>query len=347
MRALVMKDFDQMGVESVPDPVPGRGEVLLNIVATGICGSDIHGFTGHNGRRFPGQIMGHEAVGVVAAIGEGVESPSIRVGQTATFIPLVLSEEDSHTYSGFEQRCPDRVILGVTPGNDGSFAEKMVVPASNVVMLPETMPIAHGALIEPLAVSLHACRRVDIRKDDTVLVIGGGPIGQSLVLSVLHEGVDQVYLSEPDAGRRELCRQLGAIVFDPADGPLAEQLQSRDGQLIDKVIDAVGTTQTMKSALTTTKLGGTVCLVGMGDPDIEASAYRISTDERAIVGSFCYSHDHFREAAAWVGDGDERFAALISEEVPLEEGHDAFSRLARGVSVPGKILVRMDQTIQH
>lgn len=343
MRALVLKEFGNMIVESVPDPVAGPGEVVLDVVATGICGSDIHGYTGKTGRRKPGQIMGHESVGRIKSLGEGVDPASHEIGSAVTFNPVVVSAESRRVFHGREQHAPDALVIGVAVARNAAFAEQVVVPAGNLVVLPQEVPIVHGALVEPLAVALNASRRVGIRSGDVVLVLGGGPIGQCVALAVLHEAAARVYVSEPNAERRALCETLGAIVIDPNAGDVTQEIMRLEGRLVDVAIDAVGISASLDAALNSTTFGGRVCLVGMGAPSVDVDAYRVSTEERSIIGSFAYTFETFHDAATWVSSGDPVFGSLISFEVALADGPAAFRRLAELADVPGKVLVRLDK----
>jgi threonine dehydrogenase-like Zn-dependent dehydrogenase len=339
MKALRLEEFGTMAVVDIPEPEAGAEEVVLAIIATGICGSDIHGFTGVNGRRQPGQIMGHESVGRIVARGAGVDAVSFPIGAVATFNPLVVPTASLSDYAGREQHAPDRRVIGVDPTRPAAFAERLVVPATNVVLLPDTVPAEWGALVEPLAVAVHAVDRVAVSDGEAVLVLGGGPIGQSVALAAMRVGA-RVVVSEPDADRRALCASLGATTIDPAAGPVADQVVTVFGGPADAALDAVGVSATVSDALESTRRGGRVGLVGMGSPRIELDAYALSTAERTIVGSFTYSSDAFRTAADWVATGDAVFAHLISEVVPLAEGPEAFRRLAAGGAAAGKILVR-------
>lgn len=343
MRALQLVEFGQMAATELPAPVPGPDEVVLQVIATGICGSDIHGFTGENGRRVPGQVMGHESVTRVFAIGDGVDPDSFPIGRIATFNPVLLASDRMELFVGREQHDVQRRIVGVDPTIVAAFAEFVSIPQRNVVLLPDTMPVSYGALIEPLAVALNAVRRVKVASGDSVLIVGGGPIGQSTVLAAFHEGASAVYVSEPDDARRELCASLGATPIDPRVSAVSEQLAALHGGPVDIAIDAVGVTSTLADALTSTVYGGRVCLVGMGQPELTLPAYRVSTEERSLVGAFTYSFAVFREAAAWVGAGDPVFGTLISSEVSMDEAQGAFERLAHHRDVPGKILVRLSE----
>jgi threonine dehydrogenase-like Zn-dependent dehydrogenase len=341
MRALVLKEFGRFEVEERPIIDPAAGEVQLAIIATGICGSDIHGFTGRNGRRVPGQIMGHETVGRIVALGEGVDDPGLRVGSIATFNPVVLPEDELAEYAGREQHSPNKKVIGVAPEIVAAFAQVISVPSRNVVPLPDSMPESYGALIEPIAVAVHAVRRAGVKAGDTVLVVGGGPIGQSAVLAALREGAGRVLVSEPDPARRHLCAKLGATVVEPGEAPLAERVRELLGRLADVALDAVGLSATVSDALNSTAFGGTVCLVGMGSSELTLDAFRISTEERTVVGSFSYSAGEFQAAADWVATAPPVLAELITKEVSLDEAQDAFAGLARMDGTPGKILVRL------
>jgi threonine dehydrogenase-like Zn-dependent dehydrogenase len=336
MRALVLEDFHRLVVAQIPEPSPAPDEVLIDVVATAICGSDFHGYTGENGRRIPGQIMGHESVGRVAHDPGGTFEP----GTVVTFNPMISCGHCAACEAGQQQHCAQRRVIGVDPTIVAAFAERIVVPAANVVPLSADIPVLFGALIEPLAVALHAVRRGAVGPEDSVLVMGGGPIGQSVILAARRAGAAQVVVSEPDPARRALCERLGALALDPAAGDVREQLIARTGALATVAIDAVGISPTIASALAATRFGATVVLVGMGSPSVEVPAFAVSTEERVLVGSFCYSNDHFREAATWMDEGDAIFAELITREVGIDGADAAFAGLAAGDGTAGKVLVR-------
>ena len=188
----------------------------------------------------------------------------------------------------------------------------------------------------------HAVRQVAVDDSSTVLILGGGPIGQSAILAARMEGATNIVVSEIEAERRALCERLGAKVINPATAPVHEQVRNVFGDLASVAIDAVGIEQTVGAALESVQLGGSVCLVGMGAPTLALNAFRISTDERSLVGSFTYSARDFRDAADWVSGGPVELDILISRQVRLEDGPQAFADLARGDGTAGKVLVRMD-----
>lgn len=342
MKALRLEAIGRLAVVDLPDPEPAAGEVRLAIIATGICGSDIHGFTGENGRRHPGQVMGHESVARIDALGDGVDE--LTVGDIATFNPVVVPASEADAFQGREQMAPGKHVIGVAREVVSSFAQRIVVPARNVVPLPASMPLELGALIEPLAVSVHAVRRSGAKPGDRVVVAGGGPIGQSVVLALQMAGVEHIVVTELSASRRALIAELGATALDAAGDDIVASIRAGLGGEADVAIDAVGIEQTLRTSLQATRIGGTVCLVGMGAPKLALDAFLVSTEERTIVGSFTYSAQDFRDAAAWIGQAPAQAAALITKTVPLSEGHAAFAELAAHADIPGKVLIRMDET---
>jgi threonine dehydrogenase-like Zn-dependent dehydrogenase len=339
MRALVLADFWKLTVEDVPEPEPGPGDVLIEIVATGICGSDLHGYTGENGRRVRGQVMGHETVGRVLAV-DPAAGTDLAVGDAVAVNPVLWCGECRQCGTGREQSCPDKRIIGVAPELTSAFAERMTVPARNAVKLPAGMPVEHGALVEPLAVGHHALVRGDCRAGEAVLVLGGGPIGQACVLAARRQGADRVAVSEPAPHRRELNARLGAAVVDPSvpDDFAAAVHAALDGEPT-LVVDAVGSPQTLAAAFACAPIGTTVVLVGMGAPTLDVAAYEISTKERSVVGSFCYSAAEFRDTAQWAATVPDRLAALIEGRTDLDGGPASFEALARGTDPASKVLV--------
>jgi threonine dehydrogenase-like Zn-dependent dehydrogenase len=337
MLALVMQAPWVLKVEEVSTPEPGPDDVLVQITATGICGSDFHGFSGENGRRKPGQVMGHETVGHVAKVGRNVSD--LAEGTCVTVNPVLSCDDCDVCRAGNEQSCPSRKVIGVAPELTSAFADYLLVRRSNVIALAEGVEPELGALVEPLAVGYHAASRGGCSSEDTVLVIGGGPIGQAAFLAARRLGATRVAVSDLNPTRRALCAELGAAVIDPSAKPLEESIVDALGAKATLVIDAVGATTTLADAMRASAFGARVVLVGMAGPSVELAAYAISTEERTLIGSFCYSRKHFDETAAWVGTTDAPLHKLIDGRVGFDGAQASFTELARGQSQASKILV--------
>lgn len=344
MRALRLEEFGRLEIVEMDDPVAESDDVVVRVIATGICGSDIHGYTGENGRRVPGQVMGHETVGVIDSVGPAVTRTDLAVGMLVTVNPVILPLDDVVAFAGREQHDPLKRVLGVAPELVSAFAEKFLIPARNVVVLPEGMPVLYGALIEPLAVAVNAVRRADASPRDSVLVLGGGPIGQSIVLALQMAGVVDILVTEVMAPRQELLRQLGATVIDPTVDDVAATVLAHSGRPADVALDAVGVSSTLDDALSATKLGGTVCLVGMGARLLQVDVFKVSTAERSVIGSFTYANHDFETAAAWLATAPESAELLVSRSVRMESADTAFRLLAEGDGTAGKVMVVFDES---
>lgn len=325
MRALVLRDFGKICVEERPRPTPLDGDVLVRMIATGICGSDVHGYTGENGRRQPGQIMGHETVGVVAELGGKVEDRSL-LGALVTVNPQLPAGPDGAVR-----------VLGVNPEISSAFAEYFTVPVESVVPLPPTMRVEHGALVEPLAVGFHAARRGAVQPDDRVLVLGAGPIGIACVLGARRLGASEITVTEPIESRRVQAQRLGVDVLNPSTTDI-EEFSKRHGAF-DVAIDAVGNSATISTALSAVRESGAVVLVGMAAPELQLSAYRVSVAERTLVGSFCYTREEFRETAQWAATEPDLLEGLIDARITFDEADAAFAALASNESPFSKVLV--------
>jgi len=337
MQAIVLRQFGEMVVEERPDPLPRSGEVRLKVGATGICGSDLHGYTGENGRRFPGQVMGHETYGIVDRSG-GSDNTDVPVGTTVVVNPVVACGDCPRCAQGREQHCASKKIIGVDREWPGSFAEYLIVPVRNAIPVAASLPAGFGALVEPLAVGHHAVARARVVDSDRLLVVGGGPIGQSVVLAARRAGVSQIVVSEPDDTRRDLLTRLGIDSIDPKDGDIVAQVEALFGQAT-VAIDAVGVTATVRDALRVTTIGARVVLVGMGAIEIDLTAFAISIGERELIGSFTYSAAEFRDVARWVSEQPADLATLLEPAVTIAQAPEAFRAMAAGDIPAGKILV--------
>lgn len=331
MRALVFRGPWDLAVEDRPEPSPGPADTLLEILATGICGSDLHGYTGDTGRRHPGQVMGHETVARVLDDRTGTHA----AGAVVTVNPVLGCLHCPACAAGSPQRCPDRRVIGVQAELSAAFAERMVAPSRNVVPLPDGTPTDLGALVEPLAVGFHAVQRGGLTPADELLVIGGGPIGQAVALAARRLGATDVVVAELDGHRRDLLGRLGFAAVHP------DALGDRRPTL---VVDAVGSGRTLTTALELSAPGARIVLVGMAAPTVELPAYAVSTGERSIVGTFSYDDRAFTETAAWVGAYADSLGPLIEAHVDLDEAPSTFRALARGELTASKVLVHPQET---
>jgi threonine dehydrogenase-like Zn-dependent dehydrogenase len=271
-------------------------------------------------------IMGHEASGWVEAVGSEVSG--LAVGDTVTFNPALPCDGSCGHES--ENRCARLRVVGVTPDIQGAFADAIVVPAGRVVPLGN-LSLEWGAGVEPMAVALQASRRAGVSAGVSVLVIGGGMIGQCVAQAARLDGAVEITVSDPMMERQDLARMNGFRSIGPED---VENLSP-----FDIAFDAVGISATTTAAIRAVPKGATVCLVGLGASEVTVPLFDIVVSERTIVGTFCYPDQVFRDAVRHLTDGRLNLETLIGRQEPLEDTGAAFDALASGARRDAKIMI--------
>jgi 2-desacetyl-2-hydroxyethyl bacteriochlorophyllide A dehydrogenase len=275
-------------------------------------------------------VMGHEMAGMIESVGERAEV-LVAPGAPVTVNPVLSCGACDFCAVGKDNLCRARRVIGVTPGVDGAYADAIVVPRRNVVALDPAIPLEWGALVEPLSVGYHAVRQSDCHAGDPIVVIGGGTIGVACVLAATRIGAGPAMLSEPVAHRRRAATAFGALVVDPEAESLADRLSETTGRnSVRFVFDAVGTTSSLGSALSVCSPDGVIVLIGMNHPEVQLPLYDVTIPERRLIGTFCYTAEHFRETAAWVNTGPTILGGLIEARIGFPEIVERFDALASG-----------------
>jgi L-iditol 2-dehydrogenase len=328
MKAMVLTAYRKLEIRDVPRPEPGAGEVLVSVVACGICGSDVHGYDGTSGRRIPPLVMGHEAAGVVASVGSEVRG--LRPGDRVTFDSTIHCGDCAFCRAGQINLCDRRQVLGVSAGEyrrDGAFAEAVAVPERIVCRVPDAVPLEHAALVEPLSVAVHAARRARIAAGDSALVVGCGMIGLLTLQAARAMGCGMLVAVDFDRGRLAQAARLGAdVTLDAAEDTAARVAELSGGRGVDVAFEAVGAAAPIGTAVGALRKGGTLVLIGNVTPRVELDLQAIVTRELSVFGS-CASCGEYQEALALLAKGAVKLDGLISAVAPLEEGPSWFERL--------------------
>lgn len=329
MKALVLSEYKQLDVLDMDKPEPAKDELLIRIQACGICGSDVHGYDGSTGRRLPPVVMGHEAAGIVEAIGSEVSG--FRPGDRVTFDSTVSCGKCFFCLRGQVNLCDQREVIGVsTPAfrRMGAFAEYVTVPARIAYHLPDNLPFAHASMIEAVSVAVHAVSLTPIALDDTVVVVGAGMIGLLTLQAAMLAGAGRVFVLDVDDTRLELARNLGATqTFNSRNSKtISNLLQLTSGRGADAALECVGTSVTVGLALESVRKGGTVTLVGNIAPTIDLGLQSVVTRQIRLQGS-CASSGEYPACISLMSRGAIQVEPLISAVAPLEDGAAWFQRL--------------------
>jgi len=328
MKALLLTQYKQLELAELPDPAPGPGEVLIRVAACGICGSDVHGYDGSSGRRIPPIVMGHEAAGIVAVLGKGVTE--FAAGDRVTFDSTVFCGSCAHCRRGEVNLCDNRQVLGVSCSDyrrAGAFAEFVAVPSRIVYRLAGNLSFAEAAMLEAIAVAVHAVSLAQISAGSSALVVGAGMIGLLSAQVLRAAGCSRVFVTDIDASRLKLAQTLGATAVLSAETDVAPQiLQLTRGAGVDLAVEAVGATETVTASIESVRKGGTVILVGNISPQITIPLQKIVTRQIRLQGS-CASAGEYPRAMELLASGAVRVKPLITAIAPLAEGPQWFARL--------------------
>jgi L-iditol 2-dehydrogenase len=328
MKALLLSQYKQLELTEIPVPEPGPDEVLVRVAACGICGSDVHGYDGSSGRRIPPLVMGHEAAGTIAAMGRNVKD--LKQGERVTFDSTVSCGDCANCLRGENNLCDRREVLGVSCGDyrrAGAFAEYVLVPARIVYHLPDNLPFAEAAMLEAVAVALHGVSLAAVQKGNTALVVGSGTIGLLLQQALRAAGCSHIFVTDVDDTRLKLSKELGVTETFRAGPDFQNQLLERTaGNGVDVVMEAVGITDTIATAIDAVRKGGTVVLVGNITPQVTIHLQKVVSRQIRLQGS-CASAGEYPRAIELMSSGAIRVRPLISAIAPLEEGPRWFDRL--------------------
>lgn len=317
MTTLVCQQPKEMLYQQHPKPQPGTGEALLKIVTAGICGTDIHAWAGNQPFFSYPRVLGHELCGEVVSLGAGAHR--FRLGQKVSVIPYLSCGSCAACESGKTNCCEKISVIGVH--QDGGFCDFLSVPESNLLDVSGVDSEA-AALIEPFAISAHAVRRAAVQIDESVLVVGAGPIGLG-VAAIANAAGARVVVADTSAFRRtHVAQNLGLPALDAASGDFEQQLRAQfSGRLPGKVIDATGNPAAMNNTVSLIAHGGCIVFVGLHKGDIQIPDIDFHKKETTLMGSRNATREDFEKVAQLMAAGK------ISAEMMLNQRFE-FSGLA-------------------
>jgi alcohol dehydrogenase len=332
MKALVYTQANEMQVLDRPYPSLDPDEVVLKIESVGICGSDMHAFHGHDPRRKPGLVLGHEFAGTVAE----TSSSLFTQGQRVTGNPLITCGHCEYCLQGRNNLCANRTMVGMT--RPGAFAEYMSIPASTLIAIPEGLSLDAAALTEPAATAVHAIN-LSMRalhrpiQECRVLVLGGGAIGMLSALLLKHYGVDDVLVAEVNPLRRQAIEKHAACkTINPVEEKVAENSY-------EFVMDCVGAVVTRTTALAAVKPGGVMMHVGLQDWASEIDMRKLTLAEITLLGTYTYSTVDLKATVNLLARNAFGDLSWV-EKRSLKEGAKAFDDLHHGRSASAKVLLK-------
>ncbi|MCQ4637436.1 alcohol dehydrogenase catalytic domain-containing protein [Anaerovorax odorimutans] len=331
MKALILKDYMQFEYIDIEKPVPGPKEVLIQIKAAAVCGSDIAGAGGTTGRRVPPIIMGHEASGIIERTGSKVTR--FTKGDRVTFDSTIYCGECEFCQNGKVNLCNHRRVLGVSCSEyrqHGAFCQYIVLPEHIVYKIPASITFDQASLAEPISVALHAIKQMKIDRKDTVAVLGTGSIALFSVqlLKLLHPV--QIIVIGRNEKKMEIAKELGAdrVINSNKQVVVSAIRKITSGRGVNKVLDAAGAQSTFSQAIEILRKGGVFVTLANLKPSFSLNAAKLITRELTIKGSCAFSGE-LAEAIELLANDRIRVDYAISRMLPLSEGGEFIERVRR------------------
>ena len=339
MKAVVLAGPNNFAPQMIDKPVIGEDEILLKMERAAICGTDIRILEGKKTKdvRYP-SVIGHEMCGTIAEVGAKVQD--YQVGEKISIANVIPCGSCSSCLNGRENACQRRTAIGYQ--YDGGFEEYVRIPrscidAGNVIKLPDSVSFTAGALIEPLACCIRGLKNAGTGFNDTVLVVGAGPIGLMHIQLSKIAGASKVIVSEPNEFRCEKARKLGAdVIVDPSKQDLKQiVMDETNGLGVDVIIMAIGVPAIVNSTLKLCKKGGTVCLfagfAGTGESSIEVNT--IHYNEIHVCGSTAYKRSDYLAAAEMVKTGRINLDEIATHTYHLDDFQAAYEMNKSGAGL--------------
>ena len=309
--------------EEVPVPRCEEGEALIKVACTGICGSDTFIYSGIHPRAKAPLILGHEFSGAVVVLPHSY-CGELAVGDKVTVNPLLFCRECTPCVTGNSHVCKTLGLTGID--EDGSFAEYVKVKVGQIVKLPQGMSNELGAIVEPVAVAVHAVRRSAFKAGDAVLVVGGGPIGFLIATTLKVSGARKIFVVEPNSFRRNLIAELGVEVLEKENEAVL-RYTNNDG--VDVVFEAAGVPAAIETAVKYCKIRGQIVNVGVFKQPTPVDLQRINFAEVDLIGTRVYTMEAFRAAVDFVARYAD-FAKVITHRLTLSKVQEGMQLMKNG-----------------
>ncbi len=343
MKAAVFKEVGQpLAVETVADPVPESSELVMKVSYCGVCGTDLHATRQGLTTACCGQILGHEYVGEIVEVGKQA-SGNWQVGDRVCAMPFIACGHCLPCAAGRFFECNKKKVSGVDDA--GGFAEFVTTGSRETLLLPDNLDLQTAALVEPLAVGIHAVRVADIKAGSRILVIGAGPIGLAVALWCRFFGAREVVVSEVAKSRADLAKQLGATAvihpeLDKGAEGLLQQFCDVAGGPPDVIFECVGAPGLLQQCIEMAPYRGKIIPVGVCEQPDAIMPFFGLVKELQIQFAIAHTLDDFETSVAMLGEGRIDVSPMVTDIVTLDELPDAFEAL-RSPSHQCKVLARI------
>ncbi|MEH7224747.1 NAD(P)-dependent alcohol dehydrogenase [Bacillus sp. JJ1566] len=341
MKAAVMNKPFEIEIMDIPVPSVSGNDVLVKVMAVGICGSDIHYYEhGKIGRYIVEKplILGHECAGLVAAVGEKVTK--VKVGDRVAIEPGITCGQCEYCKGGRYNLCPEVQFLATPPVN-GAFLQYLKHPEDFLFPIPDSLTFEEAALIEPFSVGIHAAKRSKIQPGSTVVIMGMGPVGLTAIAAVKAFGASKIIVTDLEENRLFAAKQLGAtdVINVLEKEPIEEILKITNGKGADIAFETAGSPKALQSALGSVKRGGKLVIIGLPPQDeIGLNVPLIADSELDIYGVFRYANT-YEQGIEFMQSQSSNLLSLVTDKFDLEDTKKAIERARTNKKHSLKVIV--------
>lgn len=334
-----MVEPEKVILEEVEKPIPEKGEVLVQVATCGICGSDIHAYHGRHPFIKCPIVQGHEFSGVVTELGADVTG--VRVGQRVTVIPHLACGKCYGCKLGKSNLCENLKFIGCQ--SEGAMAEYLAIPAEMIVPLPDDIDFEEGALIEPLAVGVHAVNRSNLKKGNSLLIYGAGPIGLLTLQAAKAKGAGEIIIADLSDWRLQKAKELGAAyIVNPAKENLKEYIKNNfPSRGIDLIFECVGVASTVQETIEIARKGSQIIVVGVFGKEVPIKMGWVQDHELNLLGSCSYVREDFLEAIEFIQQKKVDVKSLVTNRFPLHEIAQAYELIEQERDKILKVLIQI------
>ncbi len=336
MQGTVYKNVQFVEIDEIEKPKIGNNEALIKVKYTGICGTDLHIYEGLHPRAKVPLVMGHEISGIVDEI--RTNRKDIKVGERVVINPLISCGNCFPCKENNPHLCSNLNLVGID--QNGGFAEYVKVRNDKLYKIPDSLSMDLAALMEPVAVAVHAVRKSQLSLGDKVAVIGGGPIGQLIAQICKLNGASSVIISEINAERVNFAEGLGIITGSSPEESIKKVKEITKGKGADIVYEAVGIQDTYSYATDLVKVGGKIIAVGAASKPIALNFWKIYFEELKIIGIHVYKPEDIKIAIDLLNRYPKIFQPFISKVIELKDLQVELKSMANGVVKSMKVLVK-------
>ncbi|KAE8442110.1 hypothetical protein EG329_003816 [Mollisiaceae sp. DMI_Dod_QoI] len=351
MRAARYYGAEDIRVEEIPEPVCKEGQLKIRPAFVGICGTDLHEYLG--GPTFapvkPHPVtketlpitFGHEFSGTILEVGKGVTS--FKPGQHVSIQPTIYDGTCGACKKNFENVCYNGGFVGLS-GWGGGLSDAVTVPASYCLPLPDNIPLDVAALVEPLSVGWHAVSQSPLKPGDSILILGGGPIGIAVIQALRARGCGQIIVSELSASRQRFAKQFGAdTILDPRKVDIVKSVRDlTGGEGVDIVFDCAGVAIGLEAACKAIRVKGTVVNVAIWEKPVPFQPNDLVFREGTYVACLGYVQQDFKDVIQAISTGKMTPGAMITSKIPLENVvEDGIKELIKNKEKHVKVLVQI------